>query len=153
MGPGAILISAFCAEIRNADPEDLFVHLPHNLRRITMAVYTHQLKHWPGFVWDHEKIGPGLAAVRYQQGLLLGRMEGMVLPFQAGVQLDTLTLEVLRSGELDGQVLDAAGIRLSVARRLGMDKESPVLADPVIEGIVGIVADATQNYAAPVTNE
>lgn len=118
-----------------------------------MAVYTHQLKHWPGFVWDHEKIGPGLAAVRYQQGRLLGRMEGMVLPFQAGVQLDTLTLEVLRSGELDGQVLDAAGIRLSVARRLGMDKASPVLVDPVIEGIVGIVADATQNYAAPVTNE
>ena len=118
-----------------------------------MAVYTHQLKHWPGFVWDHEKIGPELAAVRHQQGRLLGRMEGMVFPFQAGVQLDTLTLEVLRSGELDGQVLDAAGVRMSVARRLGMDKESPVLADPVIEGIVGIVLDATQNHTAPVTNE
>ena len=118
-----------------------------------MAVYTHQLKHWPGFVWDHEKIGPGLAAVRYQQGRLLGRMEGMGLPFQAGVHLDTLTREVLSSSELDGQVLDAAGVRLSVTRALGMGKESPVLADPAIEGMVGIVVDATQNYAVPVTNE
>ncbi|HEY4061822.1 MAG TPA: DUF4172 domain-containing protein [Puia sp.] len=41
-----------------------------------MAVYTHQLKNWPGFVWDQEKIAPILAAVRFQQGRLLGRMEG-----------------------------------------------------------------------------
>jgi Fic family protein len=133
-----------------------------------MAVYTHQLKHWPGFVWDHEKIGPVLAAVRHQQGRLLGRMEGMALQYQAGAHLDMLCLETLRSAEMDGLVLDPEGVRFLVARGLGMETGSPGTSgtedaaedgagdgaeDPVIEGMVGMVLDATQNYMAPLTNE
>lgn len=87
-----------------------------------------------------------LAEVRHRQGRLLGRMEGLGLRLQAEANLRTLTLDVLKSSEIEGELLDADQVRSSIARRLGMDIAGLVPADRHVEGVVEMMLDATQHY-------
>ena len=116
-----------------------------------MAVYIHQLPHWPRFTWRQEQVAPLLAEVRHRQGRLLGRMEGMGFRLQSEASLQTLTLDVLKSSEIEGELLDAGQVRSSIARRLGMDIAGLVPADRHVEGIVELMLDATQHYDQPLS--
>jgi Fic family protein len=118
-----------------------------------MSIYIHQRQEWPNFFWDQGKTVPLLAEVRHHQGRLLGRMEGMGFNLQAEANLHTLTLDVLKSSEIEGEILDADQVRSSIARRLGMDIAGLIPADRHVEGIVEMMLDATQNYKAPLTDE
>lgn len=118
-----------------------------------MPTYIHQRREWPNFVWDQAEITPLLAALRHHQGRLLGRMEGMGFNLQAEANLHTLTLDVLKSSEIEGEILDAEQVRSSIARRLGMDIAGLIPADRHVEGVVEMMLDATQNYAAPLTDQ
>src|SRR5215467_1295555 len=118
-----------------------------------MTRYIYQLSDWPGFLWDQEAIGPPLANVRHQQGRLLGRMEGLGFQLRQEAELETLTLDVVKTSEIEGENLNAEQVRSSVARRLGMDIAGAVPADRNVEGVVQMMLDATQNYPAPLSKE
>lgn len=94
-----------------------------------------------------------LASVRYRQGRLIGRMEGLGFQLRAEAVLQTLTEEILKSSEIEGEQLDKEQVRSSLARRLGMDIAGLVPADRDVEGVVEMMLDATQNYMAPLTKE
>lgn len=113
--------------------------------------YIHQEAGWPKFTWDQEKISPRLADVRHRQGRLIGRMEGLGLVLRKEAELETLTLDVLKSSEIEGEILDRDQVRSSIARRLGMDIAGAVPADRNVEGVVEMMLDATQNYDKPLT--
>ncbi len=116
-----------------------------------MRRYIHQLADWPNFFWDQAKLAPLLASVRHQQGRLLGQMEGLGFLFETETVLETLTLDVLKSSEIEGEFLDKQEVRSSVARHLGVDIGALVPADSHVKGMVEMVLDATQNYNAPLT--
>ena len=86
-----------------------------------MTRYIHQLADWPRFRWKHEKLAAPLATVHHRQGRLLGRMEALGFPLQQEAVLQTLTLDVVKSSEIEGEVLNPEQVRSSIARRLGMD--------------------------------
>jgi len=86
-----------------------------------MIGYIYQLHGWPRFQWDQEALAARLAAVRYRQGRLLGRMEALGFAFKKEAVLRTLTLEVLKSSEIEGEILNPEQVRSSIARRLGME--------------------------------
>ena len=115
--------------------------------------YIHELDDWPKFQWQDEALLPGLAEVRHRQGRLLGRMESLGFRLREESILHTLTEDVLKSSEIEGELLDRAQIRSSIARRLGMDVAGMVPVDRNVEGVVEMMLDATQNYAAPLTDE
>ena len=118
-----------------------------------MSTYIHQLPDWPRFRWDQEALAGPLAEIRHRQGRLLGRMEGLSFALQQEAELETLTLDVLKSSEIEGEKLDPEQVRSSIARRLGMDAGGTEPADRDVEGVVELMLDATQNFAAPLTNE
>jgi Fic family protein len=118
-----------------------------------MSVYIHQLPGWPAFKWDPNKLNPILTDVRHQQGKLLGNMEKMGFGLQAEATLQTLTLDVLKSSEIEGELLDAEQVRSSIARRLGMDIAGLVPADRHVEGVVEMMLNATQQFNEPLTEE
>ncbi|PYQ83846.1 MAG: DUF4172 domain-containing protein [Acidobacteria bacterium] len=118
-----------------------------------MAGYIHQLSDWPRFRWDQEALAGPLAEVRHRQGRLLGRMESLGFVLQKEAELETLTLEVLKSSEIEGEKLDAAQVRSSIARRLGIETAGMVAAERDVEGVVEMMLDATQNYAEPLSEE
>jgi Fic family protein len=116
-----------------------------------MALYIHQLPNWPRFTWQQDQIAGLLAEVRHRQGRLLGKMESLGFNLQAEATLQTLTLDVLKSSEIEGELLDAEQVRSSIARRLGMDIAGLVPADRHVEGIVEMMLDATQQYRQPLS--
>lgn len=118
-----------------------------------MSSYIHQLSDWPKFHWDSSTLAGQLADIRHRQGRLIGRMEGLGFPLQREAELNTLTLDVLKSSEIEGERLDANQVRSSIARRLGLDVGGAVEADRGVEGVVDMMLDATQRYDAPLTKE
>jgi Fic family protein len=118
-----------------------------------MATYIHELLDWPKFRWDHERLATPLAAVRHVQGRLLGQMEALGFKVKEEAVLRTLTDDVLKSSEIEGEKLDADQVRSSVARRLGMDIGGLKPADRHVEGVVEMMLDATQRYDQPLTQQ
>src|SRR5438445_13435384 len=85
-----------------------------------MSRYIHELPGWPGFRWDHKKLAGPLAALRHRQERLIGRMETLGFSLRAEATLQTLTMDVLKSSEIEGESLERDQVRSSIARRLGI---------------------------------
>jgi Fic family protein len=118
-----------------------------------MATYLHQLSDWPKFRWDTGKLVERLGTVRHQQGRLVGQMEGLGFKLKQEAVLRTLTDDVLKTSEIEGERLDAEQVRSSIARRLGIDIGALKPADRNVEGIVEMMLDATRNSQEPLTAE
>jgi Fic family protein len=116
-------------------------------------VYIHELPDWPKFRWNSEKLVERLAQVRHKQGRLLGRMERLGFHLKAEATLQTLTEEVVKSSEIEGEILDRDQVRSSIARRLGIDIGALTPADRDVEGVVEMTLDATQKHDQPITAE
>src|ERR1039458_4877423 len=115
------------------------------MRRIKSSI--HDLNDWPQFRWKQER----LAEVRHRQGRLIGRMESLGFQFRAEAVLTTLTEDVLKSSEIEGEILDRDQVRSSIARRLGMDAGALPPADRHVEGVVEMMLNATQKFKEPLT--
>ncbi len=116
-------------------------------------MYIHQDKSWPNFYWDDKRLTERLASVRHRQGRLIGRMEALGFDLRAEAVLHTLTEDVLKSSEIEGEVLDKEQVRSSVARRLGMDIAGLTPSERHVDGVVEMMLDATQKYDQPLTDE
>jgi len=91
--------------------------------------------------------------VRHRQGRLIGRMEGLGFQLRTEAVLHTLTEDVLKSSEIEGEKLDRDQVRSSIARRLGIDIGGLTPADRDVEGVVEMMLDATQHYDLPLTSQ
>ena len=85
-----------------------------------MRTYIHELEDWPNFTWDEGHLSQRLASVRHRQGRFSGQMEALGFHLRAEAVLLTLTQDVLKSSEIEGEILDQVQVRSSIARRLGM---------------------------------
>ena len=128
---------------------------PHFLRRIALSFsaqrrsamprYVHELPEWPSFHWDAEALAPALAKVHELQGHLLGRMVAVGFDLRSEANFRTMATDVLRTSEIEGEVLDPAQVRSSLARRLGMDVSGTPKVDRNVDGVVEMLLDATRN--------
>ena len=105
----------------------------------------------PTFRWDDGRLAAPLATARHLQGRLVGQMEALGFKVREEAVLRTLTEDVLKSSEIEGEKLDADQVRSSVARRLGIDIGGLKPADRHVEGVVEMMLDATQHYDQPLT--
>jgi Fic family protein len=116
-------------------------------------VYIHEREDWPHFRWNISKVSDCLAAVRHRQGRLIGRMEALGFELRAEAVLHTLTEDVLKTSEIEGEVLDEGQVRSSIAVRLGIDIGGLIPADRDVEGVVEMMLDATRESDKPLTDE
>ncbi len=113
--------------------------------------YVWEQPEWPKFRWDELRLAQPLADLRHEQGRLFGRMESLGFALREEALLQTLTQDVLTTSEIEGETLDAAQTRSSLARRLGIDIGALAPADRHVDGIVEMLLDATRNFADPLT--
>jgi Fic family protein len=116
-------------------------------------IYSHQRPEWPHFTWDQDSLLQPLAEVRHQQGRLIGHMEALGVKLQQKAVLQTLTADVLKSSEIEGETLDAEQVRSSIARRLGIDIGALKPADRNVDGVVEMMLDATRHYNKLLSSE
>jgi Fic family protein len=118
-----------------------------------MSTYIHELPDWPHFSWHQERLANLLADVRHRQGRLTGHMEALGFTLQQEAVLKTLTDDVLKSSEIEGEKLEAGQVRSSIARRLGIDIGALKPADRHVDGVVEMMLDATRHFNRPLTPE
>ena len=116
-------------------------------------MYIHELKDWPRFHWDLGHLAEALVSVRHRQGRLIGNMEALGFRLRQEAVLETVTADVLKSSEIEGETLDVEQVRSSIARRLGLDIGALKLADRHVEGVVEMMLDATGHYEQQLTAE
>jgi Fic family protein len=116
-------------------------------------MYIWQRPEWPDFRWDDARLLKPLAAARLKQGRLLGSMAWLGFDLKLEAQLEALTEDVIKSSEIEGEILDRSSVRSSIARRLGVPDAALAPSDRRTEGVVEMMLDATQNYDAPLTTE
>jgi len=116
-------------------------------------IYIHNLTDWPKFSWDRAGLADRLSTVHREQGRLFGRMENLGFHLQKEAVLQTLSTDVMKSSEIEGEKLDPDQVRSSVARRLGIEIAGMKPADRDVEGVVEMMLDATGHYEQPLTSE
>lgn len=115
--------------------------------------YIHEHTAWPNLHWDSDRLLGPLASVRNRQGRMVGRMMSLGFELQEEAVLATLTEDVIKSSEIEGEELDKEQVRSSIARRLGMDVGGLKPADRDVEGVVEMMLDATQSFESPLTKD
>ena len=115
----------------------------HNLQR--MNAYIYQRENWPDFTWRADDIVNLLSEARNLQGRLIGKMGSLGFDLRNEALLETLTLDVLKSSEIEGEFLNPDQVRSSIARRLGIQIAGSIESDRNVDGVVEMMLDATQN--------
>ncbi len=116
-------------------------------------MYIHEQSAWPRFRWSAKTFAGALASVRHRQGRLIGHMEALGFNLQQEAVLQTLTADVLKSSEIEGETLDTGQVRSYIARRLGIDIGALTPSDRNVEGVVEMTLDATRGFRRPLTSE
>ncbi|MCE2494811.1 MAG: Fic family protein [Alphaproteobacteria bacterium] len=112
-----------------------------------------QRPEWPQFRQDEARLGRVLADTRHAQGKLLGRMEALGFDMRSEATLRMLTEDVVKTSEIEGEILAPDQVRSSLATRLGLDAGGLQAPDRNVDGVVEMTLDATRNYAAHLTEE
>jgi len=115
--------------------------------------YIWQSDVWPKWRYDLSAIADQLTAVSHAQGLLMGRLADVGLAVRDQASIATLTDEVVKTSEIEGEVLNADSVRSSVARHLGLDIGAVAPVDRHVDGVVDMVLDATLNSDKPLSAE
>lgn len=117
------------------------------------CTYIWQLNDWPNWRYDLSALAGAMAEVSRAQGLLIGRLADVGMALRDQASLAALTEDVVKTSEIEGETLNVASVRSSIARRLGVDIGALAPVDRHVEGVVDMVLDATVNSASPVTRE
>ena len=125
----------------------------HRMLRGENSPYIWQRPEWPRVRQDSTRLAEPLARVRHDQGKLLGRMEALGFEMRSEATLRTLTEDVVKTSEIEGEILAPDRVRSSIASRLGLDAGALPATDRSVDGVVEMTLDATRNYAASLTEE
>lgn len=120
---------------------------------MTNRRYIWEAADWPRFTYDAALLAKPTAAVALAQGRLHGRLTHADDDTQERAGLEALTTDVVQSSAIEGELLDAASVRSSIARRLGVDIGATTPTDRRVDGVVEMVLDATRHHDHPVTAE
>ena len=115
--------------------------------------YIWQDRDWPTWRFDLAALAAPMAEVSRAQGLLMGRLADVGIALREQASLAVLTEDVVKTSEIEGELLSVESVRSSIARRLGVDIGALAPVDRHVEGVVEMVLDATANSIAPMSEE
>jgi Fic family protein len=143
-----IFTACYAVKVANAANDD------HNHRmKSGDYIYIWQADDWPNWRYDLAKLAQPMAAVSRAQGALLGRLADVGMALRNEASLAALTEDVINTSEIEGEHLNAASVRSSIARRLGVDIGGLAPVDRYVEGVVDMELDATGRCYVPVSKE
>ena len=113
--------------------------------------YIHERPDWTEWQWSDKKLLPLVSRVRILQGRLLGKLLTLGFDVNVEAQLDAVTLEIVKTSEIEGESLNNEQVRSSVARYLGVDDGSMPTATREIDAVVEMMLNATYHYKRPLS--
>ena len=116
-----------------------------------MYIYEHP--DWPKFIWDEALIQDLISSIRYKQGFLSGRMSSIGFAMREESNLETFTRDIIKSNEIEGEILHEAQVRSSVARRMGIYTAGLLPPNRKMDSMVQMMLDATYAFDQELTKE
>ena len=116
---------------------------------MTHITYIHEYPDWTQWQWSDKKLLPLVSRVRILQGRLLGKLLTLGFDLNVEAQLDAVTLEIIKTSEIEGESLNKEQVRSSVARHLGIDDKGMPTATREIDSVVEMMLNATYHYKQP----
>jgi Fic family protein len=120
---------------------------------LPMSEFIYDREAWPDFSWDADALMPAVGAVRLLQGRVMGNMEALGFQARQEAGLNNLSLDVVKSSEIEGEKLNYRSVRSSIARKLGLESRDSPAAGRDAEGVVEMLLDATRHFDQPLTHE
>ncbi|MDC9606473.1 Fic family protein [Xenorhabdus griffiniae] len=105
-------------------------------------------KNWPNFQWDEHVLNPILREIHFNQGMLLGKSD---VESTEQATLDNLLASILYSCEIEGEKLNAASVRSSLANRFGISEAKPYPTSEQTDGMAEIAFDVVVRYNESLT--
>lgn len=118
-----------------------------------MAKYIYDNSNWTHFTWDDQVINAVFGEVKLLQGNIMSQMNLLGFSAKTEAKLGALTLDVVKSSEIEGELLNYNQVRSSIARRLGINIAGLVESNRHIEGVVEMMLDATQRFEQKLTHK
>ena len=115
--------------------------------------YIYEHPDWPTLACDEKAVSALLGEIRFLQGKQAGKLEALGFEVHENTMLSAITSEVVKSSEVEGELLDEQKVRSSVARKLGIERAGLVESTRDIDGVVEMMLDATQRYETPLTED
>lgn len=113
------------------------------------TTYIHERSDWTQWQWSHKELLPLVSRVRILQGRLLGKLSTLGFDLNVETQLDAVTLEIVKTSEIEGEELDIEQVRSSVAMHLGVDNSNMPAATREIDAVVTMMFESTYHYEKP----
>lgn len=115
--------------------------------------YIYQNPSWHSFTWCGDKINNLLLNIQKEQGYLFGKMDILGFDVKSSATLNVLSENILKSSEIEGEILNQEQVRSSVAKKLGLELSCEIAVTRNIEGVVEMMFDAIQNHNKPLSKE
>lgn len=101
--------------------------------------------------WDESRLAPALSAARLAQGKVLGAARLLDAGLSREAMAAILAEDGLTTSAIEGEKLDPASVRSSVARRLGLQTAGLPTPPRAVDGLIEVLLDATRNHEQPLT--
>lgn len=124
-----------------------------NLQEINENKWIWQQQDWPNFSWDSDALAVTLREVIQLQGALLGKTGAIAADSTAESNLDTLLENIVQTSAIEGEMVNVASVRSSLAKRLGVKEAGLTAATAQTEGLAELLLDATGNHEQALTLE
>jgi Fic family protein len=119
----------------------------------TRPTWIWQQPDWPHFRWDDARLAPLLACARFSQGRVLGAARLLDQDLTREAVAAILVEDGLTTSAIEGERLDPAAVRSSVARRLGLPTAGLPVPPRAVDGLIDVLLDATRHHDLPLTVE
>ena len=126
---------------------------PVDARMVIATRWIWQHPNWPDFTWQQSRLESRLRDIHQLQGRLLGSVESVAGEQSLQSEMDALLHNAINTSAIEGEWLDVASVRSSLARRLGLDRAGLPPGTPQTDGLVDLLLDATHNTQEPLTTE
>ena len=113
--------------------------------------YIWQQKGWPHFTWDARAVAGVLSEVVYKEGRFLGELTGIGFECQSQAGFEALSSEIVSSAAIEGEALNLAAVRSSVARRMEIVLAEKGAVSRELDARVDMMMDATRGWKKPMT--
>lgn len=108
---------------------------------------------WPTLGFNHEALGAALARARLEQGILIGKAQAMAGQGLARALRETWSGDAVATAAIEGETIDIAAVRSSVARRLGIAPDFAAAVPRSVEGLLDVMEDAAAGWDTDLTHE
>ena len=113
--------------------------------------YIWQQKGWPHFTWDARAVSGMLSEVVFKEGRFLGELDGIGFECQSQAGFEVLSSEIVSSAAIEGEALNLADVRSSVARRMEIVLAEKGAVSRELDARVDMMMDATRGWEKPMT--